>query len=75
MQSVIDLINAHDTRYPEFGYYIDHMREGVSHVHTQPDRCIENCKAVFEGICKALVLRMDITDRKKVDKFKPAGAC
>ena len=70
MQSVIDLINAHATRYPEFGYYIDHMREGVSHVHTQPDRCIENCKAVFEGICKALVLRMDSgTDRKKVDKF------
>ena len=71
MQSVIDLINAHATRYPEFGYYVDHMREGVSHVHTQPDRCIENCKAVFEGICKALVLRMDSgTDRKKVDKLK-----
>ena len=70
MQSVIDLINAHKSRYPEFDYYIPHMQEAASHVHAQPDRCIENCKAIFEGICKALVLRMDKgVDRKKAGSF------
>ena len=71
MNSVIDLIRAHSSRYPDFEEYIPNIKEAVANVSVRPDRCIENCKALFEGISRSIILRLDAsTDRKKVEKIQ-----
>ena len=71
MNSVIDLIRAHSSRYPDFEEYIPNIEEAVANVSARPDRCIENCKALFEGISRSIILRLDAsTDRKQVEKIQ-----
>ena len=70
MNSVIDLIRAHSSRYPDFKEYILNIEEAVANVSARPDRCIENCKALFEGMSRSIILRLDAsTDRKQVEKM------
>ena len=67
MKSIIDLILLHSGRYPDFEEYIPNIKEAVALVSDRPDRCIENCKALFEGLSRTFILRLDGSiDRRKI---------
>ncbi len=59
MQSIIDLIDAHSNRYPEFKRYIPLAQDAMKYVVSQPDRSIEICKALFEGMSRTFILRLE----------------
>lgn len=70
MKTVIDLIKSNSDRYPEFSEYIPNITEAVNLVNTRPDRSIENCKALFEGLSRSLILRLDKeSDRKMFNRM------
>jgi hypothetical protein len=50
MKSAAELIIENAGRYPEFRYYLAIIKKAERNVSSQPDICIETCKALFEGI-------------------------
>ena len=71
MKDLIDLINANASidRYPEFKYYLPWIEEAVENLDKHPDRTIENCKSLLEGVSKSLILRFDSkVNRARVER-------
>ena len=71
MQSIIDLIDAHSNRYPEFKEYIPLAQDAMKYVISQPDRSIEICKALFEGMSRTFILRLELNSDREAFKNMP----
>lgn len=59
MQEIKDLIEENKRRFPNLDYYLLHVDEAVFNKLTQPDRCIETCNALIEGVCKTVLRTLD----------------
>ena len=66
----MELITENLAEYPEFEYYIKPIIEKADkNLSSQPDICIEICKALFEGISKSIIEQLDKqANRKDLEK-------
>lgn len=61
MQSVKELIERYAVQNPEFLYYIPIIEKAERNEVDHPDITIECCSALFQGISKSIVHRLDPT--------------
>lgn len=59
MQTVKDLINRFSAQHAEFLYYIPIIEKAERNEGDHPDIAIECCSALFQGIAKSIVYRLD----------------
>ncbi len=59
MQTLRELIERHSEESSEFRYYIKHINEAEANEITHPDIAIECCTALFQGISKTIVNRLN----------------
>jgi hypothetical protein len=60
MNKTRQIINDNKDDFPEFQYYhdiIDGIEENISKM---PDKAIESCKALIEGICKTILKKLKV---------------
>jgi hypothetical protein len=82
MQSVKELIKKHAEQNIEFLYYIPIMEKAERNEVDHPDITIECCSALFQGISKSIVHRLDpscdkeaFEDEKLPQQVKAAMRC
>ena len=80
MQQTRDIIRRYQDKHESFEYYYSIIEKVENNVSKNPDISIESSKALIEGICKSILLRLDSSFTKKaVNKmeFKPiySNAC
>lgn len=82
MQSVKELIERYAGHNPEFLYYIPIIEKAERNEVGHPDITIECCSALFQGISKSIVHRLDPTcdrqafeDEKLPQQVKAALRC
>jgi hypothetical protein len=74
MQQTRDIIKRHRRTHETFEYYDLIIEKVEKNVSKNPDISIESSKALIEGICKSILLRLDSSLSEKVVnnmKFKP----
>lgn len=72
MQAVRKLIEDNIDRYEHHDYYLIPLEKAEKNLKTHPDICIESCKTLIEGVCKAILKHMDNAfDEKAVEGMKP----
>ncbi|MFC3069415.1 hypothetical protein [Phenylobacterium soli] len=59
MQSLRELIERHSDENSEFRYYIGNIEKAERNEIDHPDVTIECCAALFQGIAKTIVKRLD----------------
>lgn len=59
MQTLRELIERHSEDNSEFRYYIKHIDEAEANEVAHPDITIECCTALFQGISKTIVNRLN----------------
>ena len=59
MQEIKNLIANNQDRFPLLDYYLLHVEDAEKHKLEQPDRCIETCSALMEGVCKTVLRTLD----------------
>ena len=59
MQTLRELIERHSDENSEFRYYIKHIDEAEANEIAHPDITIECCTALFQGISKTIVNRLN----------------
>ena len=59
MQTLRELIERHSKENSEFRYYIKHIDEAEANEILHPDITIECCTALFQGISKTIVNRLN----------------
>jgi hypothetical protein len=59
MQTLRELIERHSEENSEFRYYIKHIDEAEANEVAHPDITIECCTALFQGISKTIVNRLN----------------
>lgn len=71
MKEIKDLIAKNEARLPLLDYYLLHIEDAERHKLDQPDRCIETCNALIEGVCKTILRTLDNAyDDKHVEGLK-----
>ncbi|MEN0050552.1 MAG: hypothetical protein AAF806_26040 [Bacteroidota bacterium] len=61
MEKVKSIIQANLVQYPHFEEYFKIIDIIDTHEMTNPDICIESCKALVEGISKTILIELDHT--------------
>ncbi len=61
MKKAVELIVENAEDHPEFRYYIPIIKKAEKNISNQPDICVETVKALFEGISKSILERLDGT--------------
>ncbi|MBI9021023.1 MAG: hypothetical protein JEZ10_07200, partial [Verrucomicrobia bacterium] len=61
MKTVVELIMLNSERHKEFEQYCAVIEMAELHKLTNPDICIESCKALVEGISKTILVNVDPT--------------
>ncbi|MEH6742687.1 hypothetical protein [Hyphomonas sp.] len=59
MRALVDLIERHAKSDSEFHYYITIIEKAEENEQSHPDITIECCTALFQGISKSIVHRLD----------------
>lgn len=59
MNEIKELIAKNEKRLPHLDYYLMHIEDAEKHKLSQPDRCIETCNALIEGVCKTILRTLD----------------
>ena len=80
MQLTRDILKRHKDSHEHFEYYYTIIEKIENNVSKNPDISIESSKALIEGICKSILLRLDSSHTKRtVDRmgFRGiySGAC
>lgn len=65
MNLIVDLINIYKKEYPEFEYYLLHVKKINSNKSSYPDIAIETCKSFIEGVSKTILIKLDSTFDEK----------
>jgi len=66
VQTLRELIERHSEENSEFRYYIKHIEEAEANEVSHPDITIECCTALFQGVSKTIVNRLDPPENPKV---------
>ena len=70
MEPAIQIIVDNADEHPEFRYYIKLMKKAERNLESQPDICIEICKALIEGVSKTIILDANPeVDKKKLNSM------
>ncbi|MBO6540318.1 MAG: abortive infection family protein [Rhizobiaceae bacterium] len=70
MQSLKDLIERHSNEESDFRYYVPIIEKAERNEIDHPDICIECCAALFQGVSKSIVYRLNADcDRPSFEKL------
>lgn len=71
MDAIRAIIAEKAGEFPNLDYYLEIVEEAERHRSSQPDRCIETCKTLIEGVCRTILKTLDNAfDDKHVDGMK-----
>lgn len=73
MLKTMNLIKAHQSSFPDCGYYLPLLSKARRNASKHPDICIEICKSTLEGISKTIVLGLDPVATKQLADKKDVG--
>src|SRR3954453_8881115 len=74
MRTLIELIERHADENSELRYYIPIIEKAERNEVQHPDICIECCAALFQGVSKTIVNRLDPPEDKKAFENASIGS-
>jgi hypothetical protein len=67
MDTLKEILQKNEGKYPDFKYYFLHISKIESNLFLNPDIAIETCKSLIEGISKSILNRIDNTFNEKLE--------
>ena len=60
MKQTREILDCYTNKYPEFSYYYSNIEDIEAMENSNsPDKCIESCKALLEGVSKTVLDKLD----------------